>query len=151
MKKLIFLLLLQISLLYCKFYLVKSGNGKRHLVKIGHEKRHKNRIHPHKKHGRHHKSVHKATEETTTQNPFLIAGLFEGDINLDEKEERNGNVAKRKNGVRDVNKRWPNGKIPYTISEEYNGEQIAIIKQGRVQENSLNSVNVLSTGNGNIP
>ena len=118
MKTIIFLLLLQISLLYCKFYLVKLGKGRKH---------HREKIHHHKKHRKHHKRAHKAEVETITQNPFLIAGKFEGDMDMGS-EERESNVPKRKNGVL-ADYRWPNGKIPYTLKGNFLDNETALIMQ----------------------
>ena len=87
----------------------------------------------HKKHRQHHKSVQKIKEETTTQNPFLSAGLFEGDIDLGEDKERNENVPKRKNGKRSLSFRWPNGIIPYIFYGEFLDNETAIVKQERVK------------------
>ncbi|XP_071106281.1 meprin A subunit beta-like [Haliotis cracherodii] len=52
-------------------------------------------------------------EEPNHFNVESVAGLFEGDIDLD------GNNPFDRNGVKDLRETWPNGVIPYTISSHY--------------------------------
>lgn len=53
-------------------------------------------------------------------DPIERAGLFEGDIDL-----RSGGFVR--NAIRDLSKRWPGAKIPYTISSKFGSRERVVI------------------------
>ena len=58
-----------------------------------------------------------------TQKPNILqkAGLFEGDIAID--------LTDVKNAIRDESKLWPNGEVPFVISDNFNDDDRNIIYQ----------------------
>ena len=66
-------------------------------------------------------------------DPTSLGNHFEGDINLNLSEALGNDyslapqMAKRKNAIRNPEGRWPNGVIPYVISEEYTEEERAVL------------------------
>lgn len=63
------------------------------------------------------------------EDPILSANLFEGDIanvNLDALRE-NVNSPAGRNAIRDSNRKWPGGVIPYVISGKFNSRERSII------------------------
>ncbi|XP_068249144.1 zinc metalloproteinase nas-4-like isoform X2 [Palaemon carinicauda] len=53
-------------------------------------------------------------------DPTMMAGLFQGDILLNNRDELEYlTVGKGKNAIIDMELRWPNGVIPYVISSTY--------------------------------
>ena len=63
------------------------------------------------------------------EDPILSANLFEGDIanvNLDALRE-NVNSPEGRNAIRDSNRKWPGGVIPYVISGKFNSRERSII------------------------
>ncbi|XP_037794282.1 zinc metalloproteinase nas-4-like [Penaeus monodon] len=71
--------------------------------------------------------VHEDVDTMATADPIELAGLFQGDINLNSPEEffdlavpSDAFPAQGRNAIISMHKRWPNGVIPYVISSSYN-------------------------------
>lgn len=56
----------------------------------------------------------KSWTDTEKENIWELSGLYEGDIMLNEEQEKEGS----KNGLVKTASRWPGGIIPYYIKEE---------------------------------
>ncbi|XP_047494103.1 zinc metalloproteinase nas-4-like [Penaeus chinensis] len=70
--------------------------------------------------------VHEDLDTMATADPIELAGLFQGDINLNSPEEffdlavpSDAFPAQGRNAIISMHKRWPNGVIPYVISSSY--------------------------------
>lgn len=79
--------------------------------------------------------IHEAIDTSSVPDPIELAGLYEGDIALISSEEIQDMVAgavndeqsMARNAMIEMNKRWPNGVIPYVISSSYNTNERATI------------------------
>jgi len=59
------------------------------------------------------------------------AGQFEGDMILTESQLRQLNdSSSERNGLLDETTRWPEGKIPYVITNDFTSDEVQIIKSG---------------------
>ncbi|XP_069936402.1 zinc metalloproteinase nas-13-like [Cherax quadricarinatus] len=75
---------------------------------------------------------HKDWDPTSNSDPIELAGLFEGDINIMTADEfydlaRPAEAPQARNAVNEIDRRWPNGVIPYVISSSYNKQERATI------------------------
>ena len=68
------------------------------------------------------------------EDPISLANAFEGDIlnvnaeDIKELLERSSTDGmKSRNAIRDPNKKWPNGVVPYVISQDFSADQRALI------------------------
>ncbi|XP_068239447.1 zinc metalloproteinase nas-4-like isoform X10 [Palaemon carinicauda] len=77
-------------------------------------------------------AVHESIDISHQADPIELAGLFQGDIMLnpeDQLEElAKWNTTRRgRSAMVDVHRRWPNGVIPYVISQTYDENERATI------------------------
>ncbi|ROT75216.1 putative zinc metalloproteinase [Penaeus vannamei] len=73
--------------------------------------------------------IHEAVDTSHQADPIELAGLFQGDIMLvprDQLKELN-EIPKTRSAMTDVHRRWPNGIIPYVISQTYDESERATI------------------------
>ncbi|XP_069195161.1 zinc metalloproteinase nas-15 [Procambarus clarkii] len=75
---------------------------------------------------------HKDWDPTTNADPIELAGLFQGDIIIMTSAEYDdlampAGAPLARNAINTLDKRWPNGVIPYVISSSYNKQERATI------------------------
>ncbi|XP_063870239.1 zinc metalloproteinase nas-4-like isoform X1 [Scylla paramamosain] len=76
--------------------------------------------------------VHKDWDPSSKSDPIELAGLFQGDIILPNRDEyysliHPADAPQARNAIKTMTKRWPNGVIPYVISSSYNKKERAVI------------------------
>ena len=112
----ILLLLIFISSLNCKYYLVKMKDFRK-------SKRILNEI----KYGDYGNQAYESSESIGLKNENAIPDIFEGDIILSDADKKkfrktDGTIPKRKNAIIEKDKKWPLGVVPYEISEDFPSE-----------------------------
>ncbi|XP_064079183.1 zinc metalloproteinase nas-4-like isoform X6 [Macrobrachium nipponense] len=76
--------------------------------------------------------IHESIDISHQADPIELAGLFQGDIILDpedqlEKLAKLNTTRRGRSAMIDIHRRWPNGVIPYVISQTYDENERATI------------------------
>ncbi|XP_045611177.2 zinc metalloproteinase nas-4 [Procambarus clarkii] len=74
--------------------------------------------------------LHDPVDVLSAYDPIMLAGLYQGDIRLGSQQELKDmlmGVPEPRNAMAEMENRWPNGVIPYVISQSFNTQERAVV------------------------